>query len=96
MLFRSINGSVAEAVANLKQQDGQVILMAGSSQLVHTLRQHDLVDEYRLMVHPVVLGGGRPLFQDGLCATRLKLLGTQSLPKGIVVLRYAPDREQAP
>jgi len=89
---RVINGNVAEAVANLKQQDGQAILVAGSSQLVHTLRQHDLVDEYRLMLHPVVLGGGLPLFRDGLGTTRLKLLGAHSLPKGIVVLSYAPDR----
>ena len=88
--------TVAEAVANLKKQDGQAILVAGSSQLVHTLRQHDLVDEYRLMLHPVVLGGGLPLFHDGLGATRLKLLGTHSLPKGIVVLSYAPERDQAP
>ena len=90
-----IKGNVQEAVSALKQADGLAILVAGSSQLVHTLRQYDLVDEYRLMVHPVVLGGGVPLFRDGLGTTRLKLLSAQNLPKGIVVLTYAPDREPA-
>ena len=92
---RVIKGDVAEAVRELKQSEGLSILVAGSSQLVHTLRQLDLVDEYRLMVHPVILGGGLPLFRDDAATTtRLKLLGTQNLPKGIVVLTYAPDREQ--
>jgi dihydrofolate reductase len=90
-----IKGNVAEAVTALKQAEGLNILVAGSSQLVHTLRQHDLVDEYWLMVHPVILGGGLPLFHDGVATTRLKLVGTQTLPKGILLLTYAPDREAA-
>jgi dihydrofolate reductase len=92
---RVIKGDLVEAVTALKQAEGLAILVAGSSQLVHSLRQHDLVDEYRLMVHPVVLGGGLPLFRDSAGVTRLKLLGTQNLPKGIVVLTYGPDRDQA-
>lgn len=68
-----IKGNVAEEVSRLKQQAGQDILVAGSGELVRTLMQHDLVDEYRLMVHPVVLGGGKRLFQDGTARKLLKL-----------------------
>jgi dihydrofolate reductase len=90
-----IRQNAAEAVSKLKQADGQAILVAGSAQLAHLLRQHDLVDEYRLMVHPVVEGGGKRLFQDGLGATTLKLVETKALGKGIVLMTYVPDRDQA-
>ncbi len=59
---RLIKGNIAEEVYKLKQQPGQDILVAGSGELVHTLMQHDLIDEYRIMVHPVVLGSGKRLF----------------------------------
>jgi len=83
-----IQGNIAEEVARLKQQEGQDILVAGSGELVRTLMQQDLIDEYRLMVHPVVLGGGRRLFRDGSNKTVLKLVDTQSFRSGIVVLSY--------
>ena len=85
-----LQGDVAAEVAQLKQSDGQPILVAGSAQLVHTLRQHNLVDEYRLMVHPIVLGGGKRLFQEGAGATSLKLVDTKTFSTGIVLLTYAP------
>src|SRR5436305_1025151 len=67
-----IKQNVAEEVAKLKQQPGQNILVFGSGQLVQTLIEHDLVDQYNLLVHSVVLGSGKRLFQDGSQAT-LKL-----------------------
>jgi len=85
-----LKGNIAEEVARLKQQEGQDILVAGSGELVRTLMQHALIDEYRLMVHPVVLGGGKRLFSDGSGKTVLKLVDTQSFSSGIVVLSYQP------
>ena len=61
-----IKGDVAEEVLNLKQQPGKDILIFGSGDLVNTLMQHDLIDEYRLMIFPVVVGGGKRLFGEGI------------------------------
>ena len=83
-----LEGDVAEAVAKLKQQDGRDLLVAGSRTLVHTLMEHDLVDELRLMVFPVVLGSGRRLFPDTPDKTKLKLVDTQSFDTGVVVNAY--------
>ena len=85
-----MKGNIAEEVARLKQQEGKDILVAGSGVLVRTLMQHDLIDEYRLMVYPVVLGGGKRLFSDGSDKTVLKLVDTKSFSSGIVVLSYEP------
>ena len=62
---RLMKGNIAEEVSKLKQQPGQDILIAGSADLVHTLMQHDLIDEYRLLVHPIVVGSGKRLFERG-------------------------------
>lgn len=89
-----IKGDVADEVARLKQQPGQDLLIYGSGELVHTLMQHDLVDEYRLLVYPVVLGRGKRLFRDGSTAT-LNLVGTTTFSSGVVALIYHPaQREQ--
>jgi dihydrofolate reductase len=90
---RVITGKVAEEVIKLKQEAGQAILVAGSSQLVQALREHDLVDEYRLMVHPIIVGKGKRLFPEGQGSTRLNLVETKTFPKGIVVLTYTPERQ---
>jgi Dihydrofolate reductase len=90
---RLIKRNVAEEVSKLKQQPGQDILVAGSRKLVHTLMQHDLIDEYRLMVHPIVLGSGKRLFRDGIDKRVLKLIDTRTFSSGIVVLVYQPDRK---
>src|SRR5713226_3946064 len=91
---RLITGNVAEEVAKLKQQPGLDILVAGSCELVQTLMQHDLIDEYRLMVHPVVLGGGKRLFRDGSATKVLRLVETKPFSSGIVILTYQPDRTE--
>ena len=84
-----IKEDVAEAVARLKQQPGQNLLVYGSGDLVQTLMQHDLVDEYRLLVYPVVLGHGKHLFKAGSTAT-LKLADTKTCGSGVVALTYEP------
>lgn len=86
-----LRGDLATEITRLKQQPGQDILVAGSAQLVQTLMRLDLVDEYRLMVFPVVLGQGKRLFQDGSTAT-LKLMNTQTFSTGVMVLTYHPNR----
>jgi len=90
-----LKGNVVEEVNRLKQAAGLPILVAGSAELVHTLRQHNLVDEYRLMVHPIVVGGGKRLFHDGAGATTLKLVDSKTFSTGIIVLTYAPAERQA-
>jgi dihydrofolate reductase len=86
-----ISGNVAEEVAKLKQQDGGDILVAGSQTLVQALREHDLVDEYRLMVFPLVLGSGRRLFtEDTGTPTELRTTGSKTLSSGTVILTYEP------
>lgn len=88
-----IEGDVAEGVASLKQQGGKDILVFGSGQLVDTLVEYDLVDEYRIMVFPVVVGGGKRLFGDGLDTKVLEHIGTQTFASGAVVLTYGPAGE---
>jgi dihydrofolate reductase len=90
-----IKGDVAEEIARLKQQPGQDILVYGSADLMRTLMQHDLVDEYRLMVHPVVVGSGKRLFSEGGGTTALQLVDTQTFPSGVIVLTYQPARQDA-
>jgi dihydrofolate reductase len=84
---RLIKGNVAEEVSRLKQQPGQDILVGGSATLVQTLMQHGLIDEYRLLVYPVVLGKGKRLFRDGSHVT-LRLVEAKAFGSGVVFLRY--------
>jgi dihydrofolate reductase len=86
-----INGDVVEEVRALKAQPGKNILMDGSSVLVHTLAQHDLIDEYHLLVYPLVLGGGKKVFPDGLRAA-LRLVESRSFPTGVTLMRYTVER----
>ena len=90
-----IKGNIPEEVSDLKQQAGQDILIYGSGELVHTLMQHGLIDEYRIMVHPLVLGNGRRLFKDGIPTTALRLVETKSFGSGVVVLTYQPAAGKA-
>lgn len=88
-----IKSQVVEQVSKLKTMPGQDILVAGSGQLVRTLMQHDLVDEYRLMVYPVILGGGKRLFQDGSDPRALRLVEAKPVGSGILTLVYRPERK---
>ncbi len=88
-----IRGNVADEVSGLKQRLGGDILVAGSRKLIQTLMEHDLVDEYRLMVFPIVLGSGKRLFEEGSKTTTLRLVGTKPVgPDGVVILTYEPAR----
>jgi dihydrofolate reductase len=87
-----IKGNVVEEITNLKQQDGKDIVVHGSAKLVQTLVQHDLVDRYRLLVYPLVLGKGQRLFEEEATAA-LKLLESTSFNSGVVALVYEPDRQ---
>jgi dihydrofolate reductase len=84
-----ISGDVVEEVRRLKARPGQNIVLDGSSVLVHTLIENDLVDEYALHVYPLVLGSGKKLFPDGK-RLNLKLISSQALPTGVVYQRYQP------
>ena len=79
---------VPTAVAALKQGDGGPILVAGSRTLAHTLIEHDLVDELRLMVFPVVLGSGKRLFPSSPDKRTLRLVETIQFPNGVVAHHY--------
>jgi dihydrofolate reductase len=90
-----IRENVPEEVAKLKQAEGGDILVNGSAQLVETLLAHDLVDEYRLMVFPVVLGSGKRLFQDTRAAKPLQLVESRPVgPDGVVILTYRPGADE--
>jgi dihydrofolate reductase len=82
-----IKGDVSEAVTGLKGGDGRGIQVVGSGALVQTLIKHDLVDEYRLLVHPVVVGEGKRLFNRAV-PTPLKLQSATTTTAGVVVLAY--------
>jgi len=84
-----IKENVAEEVAKLKQHSGQNMLLYGSGNFVQTLMQHNLIDEYRLLVYPVVLGGGQRLFTEESKAS-LKLVETKTFSSGVVALIYHP------
>jgi dihydrofolate reductase len=89
-----IRENIAEEIAKLKQEPGQDILVAGSATLLQTLLEHDLVDEYHLLVYPIVLGIGKRLFSDSSKAT-LKLVEAIPFSSGAVLLRYQPDRKES-
>jgi dihydrofolate reductase len=84
-----ISSNIVEEVRKLKEQPGKNILIDGSSVLIHTLAENDLVDEYSLHVYPLVLGSGKRLFPAGK-RINLELIESQALPTGVVFQRYRP------
>ncbi|WP_273838288.1 dihydrofolate reductase family protein [Halococcus sp. PRR34] len=89
-----IRENVADEVAKLKQESDGNILVNGSAQLVHTLMEHDLVDEYRLMTFPIVLESGKRLFGGTSDTTTLELVDTKTVGEGVVILTYRPERQE--
>ena len=87
-----IKGDVAEGVAGLKRQPGKDITILGSGTLVRSLLEADLLDELSLMVHPVVLGRGKHLFEEGSDQKTLELVDSKTFSIGVLYLTYRPAR----
>ena len=87
-----LQGDVAKAVAELKEEPGKNIVVLGSGDLVQTLMENDLVDEYGLMINPILLGGGKRLFREGSPKRPLRLVRSMTTSTGVIVATYEPDR----
>jgi class 3 adenylate cyclase len=88
-----LSGDWAAQVAELKRMPGGDILVEGSADLVNGLMERDLIDEYQLLVFPVILGSGKHLFRDGIDLRPLRLVSTKVFPSGVVLLVYRPESE---
>jgi dihydrofolate reductase len=86
-------GDAAEAVSELRNQPGNELHIMGSGELIGSLMPHGLIDEYMLMIHPLVLGSGRRLFQDGSPPTGLRLVESVTTTTGVVIATYQPTQE---
>lgn len=89
-----IEGDVAAAVAQLKEPPGKDLIMYGGHDLMHSLLEHDLVDEFRILVQPVLLGKGRSFLRDGMERIDLDLVDATVIPSGVAVLRYQSKRKK--
>ncbi|NJC95124.1 MAG: pyrimidine reductase [Anaerolineales bacterium] len=85
---RLIKGNIEMEIRKLKQQPGGAIQIVGSAMLVQTLMNICLIDELQLMVHPVVVGHGKRLFDDGITSSGLNLIEAKTFSSGVVLLRY--------
>ena len=85
-----VNGDPATEIDALRNQPGQDLLLSGSAQLFNALSQANLIDVYRFMVHPIILGKGARLFADGIDQTVLTLTHHEVFDSGIVILEYQP------
>jgi dihydrofolate reductase len=83
-----INGDIVDEIKKLKAQNGSEIQIDGSATLVKFLAEAGLIDEFRLLVHPIIVGEGKGFFKDGLQTNRLKLTNMQTLDKGVIALWY--------
>jgi dihydrofolate reductase len=88
-----LEGDVAEAVAELKKGDGPELQVHGSADLLQTLLRHNLIDRFRLLVYPVVVGSGKRLFEEGVAPGSLKLVSSSVSPSGVVMGVYEPAGE---
>ncbi|HLO32816.1 MAG TPA: dihydrofolate reductase family protein [Anaerolineales bacterium] len=90
-----VSENIVEEVTKLKKQPGKDILVTGSSVLIQTLRQQGLIDEYSLLIFPIILGSGKRLFRNGTEArAHLKLISAETLPSGVVHLSYLSERKE--
>jgi len=87
-----LKGGAVSEVSKLKQELAGDIVVYGSAQLVHTLREHDLADELRLMIYPVVVGAGERLFGETSDTKPMRLINTQTVGDGLAFLTYRPVR----
>jgi dihydrofolate reductase len=85
-----IEGDVAEQVARLRNEEGPELQVHGSCNLIQTLLKHELVDEYRLWIFPLVLGSGKRLFDDGTIPAGLKLIDSKLSTTGVLMTTYEP------
>lgn len=83
---------VPEEIEQMKQEPGRDMVIYGSASIVRALTNLGLIDEYQLLVHPIILGSGKPLFQDIKHKMKLKLVQTKTHPSGVVVLYYQRSR----
>jgi dihydrofolate reductase len=88
-----LQGDVAEAVIAVKQENGGDLHVIGSIELVRTLIEHDLVDEFRLMIDPLVVGGGKRVFRDDGALRPLRLVDSQVTTTGAILATYAPGED---
>jgi dihydrofolate reductase len=88
-----VKGDVAEAVTALKSRGDGELLVIGSTKLVHALIDHDLVDEFRLMIDPLVLGGGKRIFREDAQRRPFRLLEGTMTDRGAILATYAPVRD---
>jgi dihydrofolate reductase len=86
-----LSGDVAEAVAQLRQQPGKDLNVMGSRELIQTLMRHGLIDEYLLLIYPLVLGSGRRLFADGGPPASLRLIDSTVSTTGVLIATYQPS-----
>jgi dihydrofolate reductase len=85
-----LKGDAADAVARLREQPGKDLVILGSGDLIQSLMQHNLIDEYVLLIHPVVLGTGRRLFTDGGGPASLRLVDSKTSSTGVLIATYQP------
>jgi dihydrofolate reductase len=88
-----IQNIALDEIAKLKNQPGQDILIEGSGTLVESRAQVGLIDEYRFLLHPSIVGSGKRFFKGGINLTMLKLVENKTLSQGVVALRYEPTRQ---
>ena len=89
---RLVRDDPAGEVSRMKRQSGRDILILGSGTIVSELAQHGLIDDYRIIVHPVALGAGKPLFGGLKGRLRFRLLKTKKLGTGVIILYYRPTK----
>jgi dihydrofolate reductase len=87
---RLVKGDIGEEISRLKQLPGKDMAIFGSSDLAVSIAEQGLLDEYRFLVNPVVLGAGKPMFKGIRSKLNLKLLTTETLKSGVVILTYLP------
>jgi dihydrofolate reductase len=90
-----LKGDAAEAVARLKEQPGKDIVVLGSGDLLQSLMRCNLIDEYVLQIHPLILGSGRRLFTDGDSRAALRLVDTKTTSTGVIIATYQPAIKSA-